>query len=384
MTTYDILDRLISFDTTSRNPNIELMIYVQELLDSAGIASQLIHDDTGSKANLYATIGPADSGGVLLSGHTDVVPVDGQDWTLPPFRMTKRDGRLYGRGSTDMKGFVAAALAMAIRAAERDLKTPLHLAFSHDEEIGCVGVHSLIDMLKAAPFRPKFCIIGEPTQMAVATGHKGKTAIEVTCRGLEGHSALAPFAVNAIYLAHDVITAIRDKQAELVALGASDGDYDVPYTTLHTGRIAAGGALNIVPNHCRFAWEIRNIAADDPLVILDDIKAAAARITARARDIAPDADISFDIINTYPGLDTAPDAAVVDFVKGLTGANGTIKVAFGTEGGLFSERLGIPSVVCGPGSMAQGHKPDEFITMDQLAACDAMLSRLLDHLEAGI
>ena len=260
MTTIAKLDRLIGFDTTSRHDNRALIDWIAEILRPLGAEVVIVPDETGGKANLYATIGPRDRAGVLLSGHTDVVPVDGQDWTVPAFRMTEKDGRYFGRGTTDMKGFIAAALTAAEAASRRDLTTPLHLAFSYDEEIGCVGVRSLIEMLRKAPFRPAFCIVGEPTQMAVATGHKGKTAIEVECIGLEGHSALAPFAMNAIYMATDLITAIRAEQQRIAGDGARDGDYDVPYSTLHTGRIAGGGALNIVPNSCRFAWEIRNVA----------------------------------------------------------------------------------------------------------------------------
>lgn len=284
-----------------------------------------------------------------------------------------------------MKGFVAAATSAAMMAAKRDLKTPLHLAFSHDEEVGCIGVRPLVEMLARAPFKPSLCIVGEPTLMAVATGHKGKTAIRATCTGREGHSALAPFALNALHLATDLVGAIREEQASVAAgAGGSDDDYDVPYTTLHVGRITGGVALNIVPNHAVVDWEIRNLAGDDPLEILDRVKARAADIVATAQTTAPEAAITMEIVNTYPGLDTPPDAEAVRFVKGLTGANGTMKVAFGTEGGLFTRDAGIPVVVCGPGSMAQGHKPDEFVTEDQLAQCDAMLARLIDRLEQGL
>ena len=224
----------------------------------------MVSDATGAKANLYATIGPADRPGVMLSGHTDVVPVDGQAWTHPPFALTRRDGRLYGRGAADMKGFVACALAAALRAARRRLRAPLHLALSYDEEVGCIGVRRLIDVLAEAPVRPAFCIVGEPTSMAVATGHKGKTALRATCVGREAHSALAPLAVNALHLGCDLVAAIRARQAEIAASGARDGDYDVPYTTLHVGRMSGGTALNIVPNRCEVEFEIRNLAADDP------------------------------------------------------------------------------------------------------------------------
>ncbi len=377
-----ILDRLIAFETVSRLPNRALIDWAAGVLASAGIEAEVHPDADGGKANLYATIGPTDRGGVLLSGHTDVVPVDGQDWTRPPFRLTEGEGRLYGRGTADMKGFVACALAAALAAARRPLVTPLHLALSHDEEVGCLGVRPLIEALAARPVRPLLCIVGEPTGMAVATGHKGKRGLRATCIGREGHSALAPMAMNALHLAADLVQAIRALQARLAETGARDGDYDVPYTTLHVGRIAGGASLNIVPNRAEVDFEIRNLAEDDPDALIAAIRAEAARIVAAAAD--PDAAIEIAGFMAYPGLATAPDAAVVAFVKGLTGANATIKVAFGTEGGLFCERLSLPTVICGPGSMAQGHKPDEFVTREQLARCDAMLATLLDRLEAGL
>jgi acetylornithine deacetylase len=235
MQTADILARLIGFDTTSSKPNRALMDWVQDLLGGAGIAAQIIPDASGGKANLYATIGPQDRPGVMLSGHTDVVPVDGQVWTRPPFVLTKAGGRYYGRGATDMKGFVASALAAALMAARRPLATPLHLALSYDEEVGCLGVVSLIDMLAHAPHLPAMCIVGEPTGMQVATGHKGKIALRATCTGREGHSALAPMALNALHLGADFLGALRRLQDEVAASGLRDGDYDVPYTTLHVG-----------------------------------------------------------------------------------------------------------------------------------------------------
>lgn len=382
MDTVEILRGLIAFDTTSRNTNRGLMDHVAALLAEAGVAAELVPDPTGTKLNLYATIGPRDRGGVMLSGHTDVVPVDGQDWTRPPFELTEGEGRLYGRGTTDMKGFVAAAIRAARKAAGMRLQTPLHLAFSCDEEVGCLGVRTLIDLLAGAPHRPAMSIVGEPTAMQVATGHKGKVALRTTCTGREGHSALAPMALNAIHLACDLVAEIRALQVELADRGARDGDYDVPYTTLHVGKITGGTALNIVPNRCTVDWEIRNIVEDDAAALIGRIDAAARRIEAAARAQAPEAALATEEVFSYPGLGTPPGAAVVDFVKSLTGANGTIKVAFGTEGGLFSDRLGIPTVVCGPGSMAQGHKPDEYVSRDQLAQCDAMLDRLLARLAA--
>ena len=380
----EILARLVAFDTVSSNPNMALMAYVQGLLEAAGITVTLIPDATGGKANLYATVGPADQGGVMLSGHTDVVPVEGQVWTRPPFALTEAEGRLYGRGTTDMKGFVACAVAAMLEAAQRPLKVPLHLALSYDEEIGCMGVRSLIDMLAAAPVRPRFCIVGEPTGMQVATGHKGKVALRATCVGREGHSALAPLALNALHLASDFLGAVRRLQAEVVATGLRDGDYDVPYTTLHVGKMSGGVQVNIVPNQAVLDFEIRSLAGEDVAGLIARLETAAEGIIAPLRAAFPEAAIRVERLWDYPGLGTLSDAGVVNFVKGLTGANGTIKVAFGTEGGLFDQRLGIPTVICGPGSMAQGHKPDEYIAVEQLDRCQSMLQALIGRLEAGI
>jgi acetylornithine deacetylase len=384
MQTLDILARLISHDTVSANPNMALMAEVQGWLLAAGARVDLVPEAGGGKANLFATVGPEGAGGVMLSGHTDVVPVEGQAWTHPPFQLTEFGGRLYGRGTADMKGFCAAAIAAMIGAAARPLKTPLHLALSYDEEIGCMGVRSLIDLLEAAPFRPRFCIVGEPTGMQVATGHKGKVALRATCVGREGHSALAPMALNALHLAADFIGVLRRVQAEVAASGPQDGDYDVAYTTLHAGKMSGGVQVNIVPNRAVVDWEIRSLAGDDVAALIARVQAGADAVVAPLRAEFPEAEIRIERLWDYPGLNTSTDAEVVRFVKGLTGANGTMKVAFGTEGGLFDARLGVPTVICGPGSMAQGHKPDEYVTLEQLAKCDAMLAALVARLEAGL
>ena len=384
MSTLYYLEKLLSFDTTSANANSEMIKWVETELLSFGASVKIIPNVDESKANLFATLGPQDIGGVMLSGHTDVVPVTGQAWTVPAFSMTQRDGKIFGRGTADMKGFIAAMMNVAKLASTQTLKTPLHLALSYDEEIGCIGVRSMIDMLSNAPIRPQMCIVGEPTGLAVATGHKGKIAARAKCTGRAGHSALAPFAVNALYLANEFITELRKVQ-DVLRLGVvQDLDYDVPYTTLHVGRIAGGGALNIVPHSCELDFEIRNLAQDNPAEILEKLRQAADLIALSARNVASEANIEIEVFNTYPGLDTPSSAPVVGFVKSLMGANGTIKVAYGTEGGLFDQSLGVPTVVCGPGEMAQGHKPDEFITEAQLAACDTMLVNLLHRLVAGI
>lgn len=379
----DIFEQMMRHDTVSARPNMQLMQWIKARLQDAGIAVTLIPDAEGHKANLFATVGPEGQGGVMLSGHTDVVPVEGQSWTKPPFALTEEDGRYYGRGAADMKGFCALAVDTMLKAARRPLKVPLHLALSYDEEIGCMGVRSLVAMLENAPVKPRFCIVGEPTNMQVATGHKGKIALRATCIGREGHSALAPLALNALHLAADFMNEVRALQAQVATEGPFDGDYDVAYSTIHVGKMQGGVQVNIVPNTATLDFEIRSLAEHDPETLILSLRAAADRITAPLKAAFPEAEIRVERLWDYPGLGTPSDAQVVNFVKSLTGANGTIKVAFGTEGGLFSQRLGIPTVICGPGSMAQGHKPDEFVTVEQMNRCEAMLEALLSRLESG-
>jgi acetylornithine deacetylase len=385
MNTRQLLDRLVGFPTVSRDSNLDLIEFVRAFLSARGIPSQLFLDAGGKKANLFATLGPSDRGGVLLSGHTDVVPVDGQRWSTDPFRLVEREGALYGRGTADMKGFLASALSAVDRATRRTLRAPLHLAFSYDEEIGCVGVRSLIEAMAGWAVRPRLCIVGEPTMLRTAIGHKGKTGLKATCSGHAVHSALAPRGVNAIHLATDLVQRVRALQSQLERSGTQDPGYDIPYTTLHVGLINGGVAVNIVPDRCDLEFEIRNLPDESPQALIDAIRADAAALVVAAKAAAvhrPDmtADIRIEITNEYPGLTTPQDADVVSLVTGVTGQPERIKVAFGTEGGLFSGQLGIPTVVCGPGSITQAHRPDEFVTLDQLDRCDAMMDALLDKL----
>ena len=377
-----ILERLIGFDTVSANSNLDLLGYVRALLAEAGIDSTLIPDATGQKANLYAVVGPADVPGVILSGHVDVVPVEGQVWSKAPFALTERDGRFYGRGVTDMKGFVACAIAAVLRASRMDLAVPVILALSHDEEIGCQGVGSMLDVMAGWAVQPRLCLVGEPTSMQVATGHKGKIALRATCTGRELHSAMAPRALNALHLGAEFMGAVRDLQTE-VAAGLRDADYDVPYTTLHVGKFNGGVQVNIVPKTCVLDFEIRSLAGQDTAALIARLQAAAAGIVAPHLSNFPEAAIVVERLWDYPGLGTSPDADVVAFANGLVGGNSTIKVPYGTEGGMFAQRLGVPTVICGPGSMAQGHTPDEYIEVEQLARCEAMLDRLIGRLVAG-
>ncbi len=379
--TTEILARLVAEPTVSRSSNLALLDYVEELLAAAGARTERFAHPDGSRANLWATLGPEGAGGVVLSGHTDVVPATGQDWTHDPFTLREQDGRLYGRGTADMKGFIACALHAALHAAQHPLRQPLHLALSYDEEIGCMGVRGMIDALALRPDRPAICIVGEPTGMRVATGHKGKTALRACCHGQTGHSALAPNAMNALHLGAAFVTALQTRQEDLRVNGRRDIDYDIPYSTIHAGIMRGGTALNIVPDQCEIEFEIRNIAEDDPSVILAGIRSDAEAIAAPYHNRFPHARIEVEEISSYPGLNTASDSPAVRLLARLLDAEPLpLKVAFGTEGGLFSQHLGIPTVICGPGFMDQGHKPDEFASLEQLAQCDGMLSRLVDFL----
>jgi acetylornithine deacetylase len=380
----DILERLVAFPTVSSDTNLGLIEFVRATLADHGIDSELVHDKTGRKANLFATVGPRDMGGVVLSGHTDVVPVEGQTWSMPPFCLAEKDGRLYGRGAADMKGFVAASLAAALRAADMNLAVPLHLALSYDEELGCLGVHGLLKHLAAGANRPRLCLVGEPTSMQVATGHKGKAEARVVCTGREAHSSLALLAQNAIHMGCDFVSALRAEQARLEREGARDEAYDVVCSTLHVGVMRGGLSVNIVPNRCELEIELRHLPGDDTSTIFDNLRREARRIEAAARRIAPEAAVELRLKHGYPGLDTPVNCAAVRLIQALTGNNSTTKVAFGTEGGLFEQYLDVPTVVCGPGSIVQAHKPDEFVTIDQMQRCDAMLDRLLNRLCAGL
>ncbi|MGR4001178.1 MAG: acetylornithine deacetylase [Alphaproteobacteria bacterium] len=384
----ETLSHLIAFDTTSKNSNLQLMEYVCQLLRQANIEPRLFHNKDKSKTNLFATIGPRDTGGVMLSGHTDVVPIDGQDWTLPAFTMTEQQGKLYGRGACDMKGFVACAIVATLRAAElhrqNKLQTPLHLALSYDEEVGCIGVQRMIKELANDTVRPALCIVGEPSEMRIATGHKGKVTFAAHCTGLEAHSALVTSGVNAIYMAAELVSEVRRIQDEIIQNSHHDNDYAVPYSTMHVGVLNGGVALNIVPNSADLVFECRNLPEEDTNAVIAKVMEAAERISAASRKGDPNVGIKVEVRGNVPPLGTPPDAEVVNFVKKITGANSTTKVSYGTEAGLFSRDLQVPTVICGPGSMKQGHKPDEFVTTEQLNLCDAMMDSLLNHLQQGL
>lgn len=375
--TLEVLERLVAFDTVSARPNAEIIAYIEAYLRHRG--ARITRIVPGDKAGLYAEIGPPGPG-ILLSGHTDVVPVAGQDWTRPPFALTRDGNRLYGRGTTDMKGYLASMLAAADMASRGPLAAPLKLVFSYDEEVGCVGIQQMMGRLSPLMGTPRAAIVGEPTEMQVAIGHKGKSAFTAICRGQSGHSSLAPDFVNALHLAADFVAALRDMQDALRRDGARDPAYDIPYSTVHVGTLEGGRALNIVPDRADLSVEIRHLPGDDPAALLARIRLAADTVSARYRTQWDGARIEINEMNAYPGLDIAPEDRVVATALALAETNQTTKMAFGTEAGVFAAQ-GIPTVICGPGSMAgQGHKPDEYITVDQLAACHRMMARIVEDL----
>jgi acetylornithine deacetylase len=380
-----LLADLVAFDTVSDRSNLALIAYIESYLASLGAAAQRIVDDTGQKASLWVTIGPEDRGGIVLSGHTDVVPVAGQDWSHNPFELVERDGRLYGRGTTDMKGFVAVCLAMVPEMRAAELKTPIHLAISYDEEIGCVGVRPMLREVARKPVKPLGCFVGEPTEMKVIIGHKGKHGVRATFKGLAKHSSIAPSGVNAIEYAADLIAEIRRRAERLAALGARDDLYDVAHTTLLTSIVHGGAALNIVPDHCAVEFECRGIGITESREVTDAIIAwAKSEIEPAMKTRHPDCGIAFEEILDYPALDTRADDAIVTLAKQLAGRNDHAKVAFGTEAGLFVSMAGVPSVVIGPGSIAQAHTPDEFVEMSELVKCAEFVARLIGKCAEGV
>lgn len=381
-TSLDLLERLVAFPTVSRDSNLALIGFIRDYLAGHGVASELFLNAEGTKANLFATLGPSDRGGVLLSGHTDVVPVEGQAWTRDPFRLSESEGRLYGRGTADMKGFIASVLAAVPAFLAQPLRLPVHLAFSYDEEVGCLGVRSLLDALAQRPNRPRLCLIGEPTELRPVLGHKGKLAMRCQVHGAACHSAYAPQGVNAIEYAARLIGHLGEIGEELARPEHHDPRFDPPYSTVQTGLIEGGRALNIVPAECRFDFEVRALPGFDAQQVATRLdRYAQAELVPRMQAVQPGTGIRFEPLGSYPGLATDAASEAAELVALISGSRDFGTVAFGTEGGLFHE-AGIPTVVCGPGSMDQGHKPDEFVTLAQLEACDAMLLRLAEHLRA--
>lgn len=381
LTTIELLEKLIAFDTTSDRSNLPMIDFIEAYLNKQVVSALRFYDDSGKKANLYATIGPANQRGIILSGHTDTVPVTGQHWTKNPYQLTEQDGLLYGRGTSDMKGFVAAVLAAVPTIVAAKLAIPIHLAFSYDEEVGCIGVRSLIDYLSTQPVLPLGCIIGEPTSMKLTLSHKGKVALRVKVQGKSCHSGMSPFGVNAIHYANRLISFIEKKVTEYAQDSVLDERFQVPYTTMQVGVIKGGEALNIVPEHCIFDFEIRNIPADDPLLFITALKSQAKVVEKEMQAIDQQSQIEFEWLTDYPGLSMSAEEPFVQMIMNTLKNREIEAISFGTEGGLFQSALNIPVVVCGPGSMAQGHQPDEFISVKQLICCDQFLKDLIKNLK---
>jgi len=376
-----ILKDLISFDTTSYKSNLDVIKYIEKYLDGYNIKSQLIYDSSGKKANLYATIGSNKNEGIMLSGHTDVVPAISNNWNCDPFDLTEKDNKLFGRGTADMKSFIALTLSRIPQMINSKLSKSIHLAFSYDEEVGCVGVHRLIDLLKNTTFKPTLCIVGEPTNMEVVIGHKGKCGQQVEIKGLACHSGQAPLGVNAINYASRLISFISDIAEEKEKKGPFDYDYEIPYTTLHTGVISGGTVVNIVPELCNFEFEIRYLKEDNPKDLIKKIKAYANEfLIPEMNKISQNTGINFKEKISYPGLLIDKNSELVKFVKKLLNEDKHKKVIFGTEGGLFQEKLKIPTVVCGPGSIDQAHKSNEYITYNQIRKGGDFIDSLISSL----
>ena len=375
-----MIRKLVGFPTVSRDSNLELIGFVRDYLKPFDAEVRLTHDEAGRKANLFATLGPRGEPGIVLSGHTDVVPVEGQPWDTDPFNVVEKDGRLYGRGTADMKSFIACALALAPEFVRRGLKTPLHLALSYDEEVGCLGVGRMITDLMRAGVRPGACIVGEPTEMRAVIAHKGKKSYRCTVRGLAGHSAYAPHGVNAVEYAAEAVAFLRNMARRHRDRGPYDRGFDVAYTTVHTGVIHGGVVLNVIPHECTFDFEFRHLPGDDPETLLREFKEfVRTRLEPEMRAVHAASGFVIEPLSEIPLLDTGPENEVVALAQELSGEREFGKVSFSTEASQF-HRAGIPTVVCGPGSVEQAHKPNEYVTLEQVAKCEAFLRRLMDRI----
>ncbi len=379
MSSRDILARLVAFDTTSRNSNLALIEYARAYLAEQGVEARVSLDPSGRKANLHALVGPAVAGGIALSGHVDTVPVDGQAWTGDPFTLREAEGRLVARGAADMKGFVACMLAAVPRLKAMRLARPVHLFVTHDEETTMEGARRLVAELDAAP-RPACCVVGEPTLLQPVLAHKGKLSLRVLVRGKPGHSSEPGKGVNAVQAAGEAVAWVADEARNRVRIGPFDTRFDPPYTTIHVGTIAGGTILNIIPEHAEFTMEWRGIPADDVEAEFARLRAhVAAAIEPAMRAVDPSCGFSYEVIDTIPGLALPERDPLVAMVQQASGSNSVGAVSYGTEGGLY-EQADIPTIVCGPGAIAQAHQPDEWIAASQLLACDAFIDRLAERL----
>ncbi len=373
-----MLARLVAFDTTSRDGNMPLIEFVEAYLEGWGVKSLRVDYEAGKKTNLYATIGPDIAGGIVLSGHTDVVPVDGQNWTSDPFTLIEREGKLFGRGTCDMKGFLATALALVPDFKAAKLKAPIHLALSCDEEVGCLGVRPLVAYMKEHLPRPRAVIVGEPTSMKVVNAHKGAHTFSTEVLGHEAHSCNTHLGVNSILVAGELLTEIGRLAGEMREKGDPSGLFNPPYTSVHVGLIEGGTAKNIVPRRCSFKWETRLLPGSDPDEVPEKFNRFARTLEPRMRKVAEDTGIRTERTNAVPGLRPEQDSPAEHLALHLAEANGTSAVSYCTEAGLFQES-GIPAIICGPGSIDDAHKPDEFIAIAEMQKCETFMRRLIAH-----
>lgn len=381
--TREILGELISFPTVSADSNLALIEHLAGLLADAGARVDVFRDPSGTKANLFATIGPDIDGGILLSGHSDVVPVADQNWTTDPWAMTEHDGRLYGRGTCDMKGFIAAAVALAPLYAQKATARPIHFAFTHDEEIGCLGAQALAPLLQARGVKPRIAIIGEPTLMRVIEGHKGCYEYSVHFTGLEGHGSAPERGVNAVEYAVRYVSRLLELREVLRARAPADGRFEPPWTTINTGALVGGVAHNVIAGKARVDWEMRPVQPGDADLVKAELHAFCTHdLLPGMRAVASMADIVTEVIGEVDGLVPVSENEAREIALALTGANGTGLVPFGTEAGIF-QAIGMQAVICGPGSIEQAHKPDEYIALEQLAEGVRFLERLGDRLQVA-
>jgi acetylornithine deacetylase len=370
----EIVKRLIAFDTTSRNSNLALIEFAAGILEAAGAKTRLTRDDTGSKANLFATLGPEREGGYVLSGHTDVVPVDGQNWSSDPFVPTLKEAKLYGRGTADMKGFIGTALALVDEFRELDLHRPIHFAFSYDEEVGCLGVRRLLEDLAANKIRPALALIGEPTMMRVVGAHKSGSVVETVAVGREGHSSAPGAGASAVMMAGEFIGMLASLGQEL--MGDRDEYFDPPYTTIQANIVSGGTAVNVLAKEARVLWEYRGLPDRDAASLVSRAESRAnAEIVPRYRAGAQEACFRTHVRAAYPGLIRDVNSPAVRLACRVLGQNDVLAVSYGTEAGLF-QRAGISAVICGPGSIGEAHRADEFVSLDQLEACADFLRRV--------
>ena len=376
----DILGRFVSYPTVSADSNLAMIADIAERLGDAGARVDLQTSADGRKANLFGSLGPEEQGGIVLSGHSDVVPVEGQDWSSDPFEMVERNGRLYGRGTCDMKGFIAAVVAKVPEFAALPLSKPLHFAFTYDEETGCLGAQALVSWLKDHDIRPRLAIIGEPTMMAVIEGHKGCCEYTTRFHGLAGHGSQPERGVNAVEYAVRYVARLMELGEALKSRSPANSPFDPPWTTINTGALTGGFAHNVIPEEAQIEWEFRPVQSSDFAFVKDEMEDYVSSVLLPAmQKVSPSARISTEVMGEVAGLEPTTQNEARDILLELTGSNRADVVAFGTEAGIFSS-LGMSAVVCGPGSIEQAHKPDEYLALDQLQSCLDMLDGLEQRL----